>query len=302
MIAVLCPGQGSQRPGMLAPWLEVDGARPFLNDLSQAAGINLLALGVDGSAADLKDTAVAQPLLVAAGLLAWRALAPLHPRVQLVAGHSVGEITAAAVAEAISPTDAVRIAAARGQAMAAAANQGPATGMSAVVGGDAREVHAAITQAGAFVANYNGAGQLVASGTKEALAQLAANPPARARVVPLEVHGAFHTRFMEPAAQALAAAVADIDFAGPRRTLLSNWDGYPLTKANAVRRNLVTQLTSPVDWTGCCDYVSEQGPELLIELCPAGVLTRIAKRAIPGVAAVALDTPAAVSEVEEKLA
>ncbi|WP_371152001.1 ACP S-malonyltransferase [Buchananella felis] len=306
MIVVQCPGQGAQSPGMLSAWLDEPG-REFLTELSEAAGLDLVELGTTATAEQIKNTAFAQPLIVAAGLLAWRALGGLGEQrsglvadVALVAGHSVGEITAAAVAGSLSPADAVRLAAARGAAMAAAAEAGQ-TGMSAVVGGDPAEVIAAIETAGAHPANLNGPGQIVAAGERAALEALAANPPAKARVIALEVHGAFHSPAMVPAVAPVKEALAALELRDPTIRLLSNRGGATLSCGADVAEGIAHQITSTVDWTACCQQMSAAQPELLVELAPAGVLTRIAKRAVPGVRAVAVNSPAdAAALIEEK--
>lgn len=291
---------------MLSAWLDEPG-REFLTELSEAAGLDLVELGTTATAEQIKNTAFAQPLIVAAGLLAWRALGGLGEQrsglvadVALVAGHSVGEITAAAVAGSLSPADAVRLAAARGAAMAAAAGAGQ-TGMSAVVGGDPAEVIAAIETAGAHPANLNGPGQIVAAGERAALEALAANPPAKARVIALEVHGAFHSPAMVPAVAPVKEALAALELRDPTIRLLSNRGGATLSCGADVAEGIAHQITSTVDWTACCQQMSAAQPELLVELAPAGVLTRIAKRAVPGVRAVAVNSPAdAAALIEEK--
>ncbi|MDO4791305.1 MAG: ACP S-malonyltransferase [Buchananella hordeovulneris] len=305
VIVVQCPGQGAQSPGMLSAWLD-DSTQEFLAELSEAAGLDLVELGTTASAEQIKNTAYAQPLIVTAGLLAWRHLAgPSAPsalagKVGLVAGHSVGEITAAAVAGVLSPTAAVQLAAARGGAMAKAAQAGH-TGMSAVVGGDRAEVLEAIAAAGAHAANLNGPGQIVAAGGANALAALAANPPAKARVIALEVHGAFHSPAMSPAVESVQRALEGLDFATPAIRLISNRGGVDLTTGAEVAAGIAHQITSTVDWTACCEQIAAAKPSLLVELAPAGVLTRIAKRAVPGVRAVAINTPQeAASLVEEE--
>ena len=224
MIAVLCPGQGSQTPGMFAPWLEIDGVRARLDELAAAADLDLVAHGTTSDAEMIRDTAVAQPLIVAASLVALREVlgdAPAAGTVDVTAGHSVGELAAAAVAGVLTDAGAVGLVARRARAMAVAA-AAEATGMSAVLGGDPAEVLDAIKAVGLVPANINGGGQVVAAGSLEGLARLAKQPPARARVIPLQVAGAFHSPFMEAARAEFAPVAAAWDAADPMLPLVSN--------------------------------------------------------------------------------
>ena len=302
VIALLAPGQGAQTPGMLAPWLARndatdDAARATLARWSAAADLDLEHLGTAADAEEIRDTAVTQPLVVATALLAYAALADriaLPPDLianQIIsAGHSVGELTAAAVAGVLTPDAAVAFAAARGREMAAACALAP-TGMSAVLGGKPDAVLTRLEELGLDPANRNGAGQVVAAGPVEALAALIETPPERARVVPLAVAGAFHTRFMAPAEEALRAYAADVTPSDPTATLLSNADGAAVTDgADAVRR-LVAQVTRPVRWDSCQEALRARGVSALIELPPAGTLVGLAKRELRGVPALALRTP-----------
>ena len=292
MIAIVCPGQGSQTPGFLAPWLELPAFRARLEALSDVAGLDLVAHGTTSDADTIKDTAVAQPLIVAAGLAAAAVLLPDGPvgPVGVTAGHSVGEITAAALAGVLSDHDAMVFVRERGTGMAAAAAQAP-TGMSAVLGGDPAEVQTVLGRHGLTAANANGAGQMVAAGTLEQLAALASDPPARARVIPLQVAGAFHTHHMAPAVAALEALAADFDVSDPGVTLLSNADGRPVAGGTDAVARLVRQVSSPVRWDLCMQTMVDSGVTALVELCPAGTLTGLAKRGMPGVTTVAVKTP-----------
>ncbi len=226
MLAIVCPGQGSQTPGFLAPWLELPSVAGQLASLSEIAGIDLTAHGTTSDEETIKDTAVAQPLIVAAGLVAAKALfdVELSSLPVILAGHSVGEITASALAGVLTEQEAMTFVRERANSMAAAAAVTP-TGMSAVVGGDPAEVLAAIGASGATPANVNGAGQMVAAGTFDQLKALAENPPAKARVIPLKVAGAFHTSHMAPAVSALEALKPDLKPQKPNVPLLSNFDG-----------------------------------------------------------------------------
>lgn len=289
MLAIVAPGQGAQTPGFLAPWLADDQLATLLAGFSDVAELDLAHHGTQADAETIRDTAVAQPLLVASALLTWHALAgELAP--DLVAGHSVGELAAAAIAGVISTTDAIRLVAERGRAMAEASAARP-TSMTAVIGGVAEDVLAAIDTVGATAANNNGKGQIVAAGTVEQLAALADNPPRRARLIPLSVAGAFHTEHMQPAVSRLAALADDVVPVDPATALLSNADGAVLTSGTDTLARLVTQVANPVRWDLCLATMAEQGVTGLLELAPAGTLTGIAKRNLPGVELFNLNTP-----------
>lgn len=289
MLAILAPGQGSQKPGFLTPWIEGDlDAAAKLREWSELIDLDLVRLGTEADQAEITDTANTQPLLVAAGLLAAERL-PLD-RVGVVAGHSVGELTAAALAGILTPEAAIELAAARGREMAAACDIEPTT-MAAVLGGVEDDVLAAIEAAGAWPANRNGAGQIVAAGPTAAVEKLTQNAPERARVIPLKVAGAFHTPHMAPAQAALEAVAEGVATADPRRTFLSNRDGRPVPTGAQALRQLVDQVTSPVRWDACMSTLGELGVTAVIELPPAGTLTGLAKRALKGVERLNVNTP-----------
>ena len=296
MIALLAPGQGSQTEGMLSPWLELPGAADRIAAWSQASGLDLAHLGTTASTEEITDTAVAQPLIVATTLLAYQELARrgvLAGKDLIVAGHSVGEIAAYAIAGVMAADDAVALAATRGAEMAKACATDP-TGMSAVLGGDESEVLARLDQLDLVPANRNAAGQIVAAGRLTALEKLAEDPPAKARVRALGVAGAFHTQFMAPALAGYAAAAAAIATAEPTVTLLSNRDGMPVASAAAAMEALVSQLTQPVRWDLCTAYIREHTEHkvtAIVEFPPAGTLTGIAKRQLKGLPTFALKTP-----------
>jgi len=254
---------------------------------SDLAGLDLIAYGTTADADEIRDTAVAQPLLVAAGLAVAEVLGASP---DLVAGHSVGEFTAAALAGVITPEQAVALVRERGQAMAKAATI-TETGMSAVLGGVEEDVLAAIADKGLTPANINGAGQIVIGGTLEQLAAFKADPPARARVIALSVAGAFHTEHMASAAMRLREAAADLTPADPSVTLLSNSDGAAVASGAEFMERLVTQVANPVRWDACMATMTERGVTTMIELVPGGTLTGLAKRALRGVTTVALKTP-----------
>lgn len=289
MIAVVSPGQGAQSPGMLSPWLELPAAADALASFSDAAGIDLIALGTAADADTIRDTAVAQPLLVAAALASFACLEGLTPGI--AAGHSVGEFGAAAVAGVLSPIDAIRLVRARGVAMADAAASAEPTSMAAVLGGDETEVAARLAELDLTPANMNGGGQVVAAGTAAAIAALVEAPPEKSRVIPLQVAGAFHTRFMAPAVAVLEAAAAHVERRDPAIALLTNFDGSRVGTGDDAVANLVAQIARPVRWDLCMDAMTTAGVTGIIELAPGGVLTGLAKRAMKGVPAVALKTP-----------
>ena len=292
MLAIVCPGQGSQTPGFLAPWLELPSVEGQLATLSEIAGIDLKAHGTTSDEETIKDTAVAQPLIVAAGLVAAKSLfdVELNTLPVVLAGHSVGEITASALAGVLTEQEAMTFVRERANSMAAAAAVTP-TGMSAVVGGDPAEVLAAIEASGATPANVNGAGQTVAAGTFEQLKALADNPPANARIIPLKLAGAFHTAHMAPAVSALEALKPSLSPQDPTVPLLSNYDGQEVTAGSAAVDSMIAQVSRPVRWDQCMENLSTRGVTGLIELAPAGTLAGLAKRGMPGVKTVAVKTP-----------
>jgi len=285
---------------MLTPWLELPGAHERIDHWSAAAGLDLERLGTTADADEITDTAVTQPLVVALALLAYEELdrrAEIRPGV-LTAGHSVGELAAAAIAGVFSADDAVALAAVRGGAMSEACVAEP-TGMSAVLGGDADEVLARLRELELTPANRNAAGQIVAAGRLDALAALEADPPAKARVRKLSVAGAFHTSFMAAAQDAVAARAAAITPKDPVRPLLSNADGTRLDSGAEVLSRLVTQVTSPVRWDLCMATMAAAEVSALVELPPAGALVGMAKREMRGTPALALKSPADLATLSD---
>ena len=302
MLAVLSPGQGSQKPGFLSPWLEFTGAAPRLRWWSALAGVDLEHLGTEAGTDEIKDTARTQPLLVAAALLAAEHL-PMYD-VGLVAGHSVGELAAASLAGVLPAEAAVALAGVRGREMAAACALEP-TGMSAVLGGNPDEVLAAIDRLGLYPGNRNGAGQVVAAGSRDALAKLAAEPPARARIIALQVAGAFHTPYMAPAEQALAAVAGGVTVTDPARIIVSNLDGSAVMHGREMLQRLVRQVTAPVRWDLCMRTLHDLGVTGVIELPPAGTLAGLLKRELRDAGApeiVTLNTPADLPAAQELIA
>ena len=292
MIVVVAPGQGSQTPGFLAPWLEDSAVRDRVGQWSEAIGVDLAEHGTNSDAETIKDTALAQPLIVAAGLVTADALLADGRRdlVGGVAGHSVGEFTAAAVAGVLTPTDAVSLVAERGRAMAAAAALEP-TSMAAVLGGDADELAAALESLGLTAANHNGGGQTVVAGPADAIARLAAEPPAKARVIPLAVAGAFHTRFMAPAVDRVAPVAAAATVQDPTLPLWTNADGSQVEDGRHFVDLMVRQIASPVHWDAVMSSFQQAGVTGIIELAPAGALVGLAKRGLRGTPTAAIKTP-----------
>ena len=300
MLVLVAPGQGAQTPGFLTPWIELPGAADRVAGWSDAIGLDLAHYGTKADAEEIRDTAVAQPLLVAAGILSAAALGDVVPGA--VAGHSVGEITAASFAGVLDDAAALTLVRKRGLAMAEAAAI-TETGMSALLGGDPEVSVAHLEKLGLTPANVNGAGQIVAAGTLEQLAVLNDDKPEGVRkVVPLKVAGAFHTHHMAPAVDALAQAAADLTPADPEVTYVSNKDGQAVATGAEVLQRLVGQVANPVRWDLCMETFKELGATAIIEVSPGGTLVGLAKRALPGVKTLALKTPDDLDAARELLA
>lgn len=282
MLVTACPGQGAQKAGFLTSWLELPGFATTFDSLAEASGIDLRTHGTTSDDATITDTAIAQPLLVAAAIAAHTEIFGDTLSTDVVAGHSVGEIGAAAIAGIISPAQAMTLVQARGAAMADAAAAAP-SGMAAVVGGDPDDVLAAISAAGLEPANVNGGGQTVAAGAKDRIEAFADNPPERARVIPLKVAGAFHTSFMAPASEAVAATAGTLTPQDPSVTILTNADGTAVDSGTRYLDLLVSQVTNPVRWDLCQQTLVASGVTGILELVPGGTLTGLAKRAMKGV-------------------
>ncbi|SED41977.1 [acyl-carrier-protein] S-malonyltransferase [Streptomyces sp. 3213] len=300
MLVLVAPGQGAQTPGFLTPWLDLPGVEDRLRALSAAVDLDLVHYGTKADADEIRDTAIAQPLLVAAGLVSATALGEVSPGA--VAGHSVGEITAAVLAGVLDDTAALTLVRKRGLAMAEAAAI-TATGMSALLGGDPETTIPHLRKLGLTPANVNGAGQIVAAGTLEQLAALEADKPEGVRrVVALKVAGAFHTEHMGPAVDALAEAARELTPADPQLTYISNKDGKAVATGAEVLDRLVGQVANPVRWDLCMETFKELGVTALLEVCPGGTLTGLAKRALPGVKTLALKTPDDLDAARELIA
>ena len=317
MLLIAAPGQGAQTPGFLREWLDLPGFSERLGSWSELAGCDLIRCGTTADADEIRDTAIAQPLLVAAAIAVAAELlggpgrppapagaalaAAVAGGVDAAAGHSVGELGAGVIAGALPPEDAIRLVRVRARAMARAA-AAEATGMTAVLGGDEQAVLASIEAHGLTPANVNGAGQLVAAGTMDQLAAFAADPPPGARLRPLSVAGAFHTRHMEPAVPALREAAATVTARDPVLTLLSNRDGSVVRSGADWLERIVTQVGAPVRWDKCQQTMAGLGVSTLIELPPAGTLTGLARRALPGVRTLGLKSPGDLEQARALLA
>jgi len=291
MFVIAAPGQGSQKPGFLEPWLDTPSHRELLHGWSELLGIDLVAHGTTSDQATITDTAIAQPLIVAAGIMTGRALLEALPAgIPLAfAGHSVGEFSAAALSGVLSDEDALSLVALRGRAMAEASAETP-TGMSAVLGAEEDTLAPALEEAGLFAANFNGAGQVVIAGEKGALASFQENPPSGVRVIPLQVAGAFHTRYMLSAVSTLSEAASQVAVQEANYPLYTNRDGSRVSSENVVPY-IVDQVARPVRWDLCMESFDRDGITGKMELAPAGALVGLAKRALKGVPTVALNTP-----------
>jgi [acyl-carrier-protein] S-malonyltransferase len=293
LIALTCPGQGAQTPGFLSPWLELDSFKAAIEKYSAVLEMDLVHFGTKADADQIKDTRVAQPLIVAASMASHAVLIQALKDKSIiagVAGHSVGEIAAANIAGVLDTEAALRFVKARGEQMANAASL-EASSMAAVVGGEPEVVVDHLESMGLFAANYNGKGQIVAAGSAAKIQELVANPPAGTRVVGLAVAGAFHTSFMETAKVELASLAGSINTSNPEMLIWSNSDGSRVDSGERFLELLIDQVSKPVRWDKTMDSMTTNGVTALIELLPGGTLTGIAKRAMPGVATLALKTP-----------
>jgi [acyl-carrier-protein] S-malonyltransferase len=288
MIVILCPGQGSQKPGFLNDWLELPAFRTQLTELSDSISIDLIKHGTLSDEDTIRDTAVAQPLIVAASIASANLLNLAG--VSGVAGHSVGEVSAASISGMLSATDAMKLVNVRAQAMAKAAGASEQS-MAAILGGDQDQVLAKLKEFGLSGANFNGSGQIVAAGSKAAIADLVASPPEMAKVIPLSVAGAFHTSFMEPAVSELAAFTTTLNVSDPTLNIWSNQSGQLVTSGAEFIQLLVGQVANSVRWDICMEAMVKAGVTGVIEVSPAGTLAGLAKRGMSGVEIVALKSP-----------
>lgn len=294
MIAIVCPGQGAQTPGFFTPWLELPDFRSSIEAMQSASGFDLIKHGTVSDADTIRDTAVAQPLIVAAGIATVAALfagkSAAESGIAGVSGHSVGEITAAAIAGIFDAEQAIKFVKVRADAMAEAAAI-EKTSMAAIVGGELSVIESRLAELGLEPANYNGSGQIVAAGSAEAIAALQAEGPAGARVIPLQVAGAFHTRYMAPAVSVLGDYAAEVTVSDPSTKIWTNAGGRLVASGSEFKDLLVKQVSSPVRWDLCMASMLDAGVTAIIEVSPAGTLAGLAKRAMPGVETVAVKTP-----------
>jgi [acyl-carrier-protein] S-malonyltransferase len=303
MICIACPGQGSQAPGFLSPWLEIPVFKEQIENASAVLGIDLVHYGTAADADAIRDTKIAQPLIVAAGIASYLTLKDSLGQALVVsatAGHSVGEITAAYVSGILDANNALKFVQRRGKEMADAAALEQSS-MAAVVGGDNAAVLSHLKSVGLFAANYNGAGQVVAAGSKELIDALVATPPAGSRVVALQVAGAFHTSYMEPARPALADFATELNVQDPEISIWTNNDGSLVQSGQKFLDLMVNQVSNPVRWDKTMASMEGANVSMMIELLPAGALSGIAKRAMPNTVAIALKTPADLDKVAEAI-
>lgn len=294
MIVVVCPGQGSQTPGFMLPWLDLPEFRASIEAMQTASGLDLVAHGTVSDADTIRDTSVAQPLIVSAGVATLSALFGLggsvSNKISGVAGHSVGEVTAAVASGVFNAEQGIKFVRERGDAMALAAGLEP-TSMAAVLGGDQSTVETRLADLGLEPANYNGGGQIVAAGSASAIGELQAEGPAGSRVIPLQVAGAFHTRFMAPAVSTLAAYAAGMTVGDPTTKLWTNAGGKLVESGSQFVELMVNQVKSPVRWDLCMASMVAAGVTAVIEVAPAGTLVGLAKRSMPGVETLAIKSP-----------
>ena len=300
MIAIACPGQGSQKVGFLHSWLEIDRFRSDLAMMSEVIGLDLIKHGTVSDEETIRQTEIAQPLIVAASI-ATANLLDLSD-VDVVTGHSVGEVAAGYAAGVLDQTSAIKLVDVRGKAMMAAAKQSEETSMAAVLGGVEDEVLSKLDELDLTPANYNGGGQIVAAGLKAQIDELVANPPSGAKVIPLSVAGAFHTKFMSSAVENLGEFVTGLSVGNPKKILLSNQQGQQLSSGSEYIEKLVGQVANPVRWDLCMKKMNELGVTGLVELAPGGTLVGLAKRGMPDTNCVALKSPDDLAKANELIA
>jgi len=289
MIVLLCPGQGSQKPGFLNSWLENDSFKQNIEALSDTISLDLIKHGTLSDEETIRDTAIAQPLIVAASI----ATANLLNRTSVagVAGHSVGEVAASYISGVLTESEAISLVNIRAKAMADAAKATTGTGMAAILGGDEDLVLAKLKEFDLYPANFNGSGQIVAAGLTSKIQELVTNPPQGSKVIQLSVAGAFHTSFMEPAVSKLSDFVSTLEPKDPSMKLWSNQRGQLVDSGKDFLDLLVGQVANSVRWDLCMKSMVDAGVTGVIELSPGGTLSGLAKRGMPGIDIVALKQP-----------
>ena len=299
MLVILAPGQGSQKPGFMSSWLELPLFRSKLEEFSEAISLDLIKHGTLSDEETIRDTAIAQPLIVSASI----ATAALLDTTNLsgVAGHSVGEVSAAAIANVLTETQAMQLVNVRAKAMASAAASSEVTSMAAVLGGEVETVIARLDELGLSAANYNGAGQIVAAGSKAGIDKLVAEGPQGSKVIPLSVAGAFHTSYMLPAVSELESFTSSLDISNPQINLWSNQNGQLVSNGIEFVSLLVGQVANSVRWDLCMESMVQAGVTSVIEVSPAGTLAGLAKRGMPGVEIVALKEPKDLEAAQDLL-
>jgi [acyl-carrier-protein] S-malonyltransferase len=299
MLVILAPGQGSQKPGFMSSWLELPLFRSKLEEFSEAISLDLIKHGTLSDEETIRDTAIAQPLIVSASI----ATAALLDTTNLsgVAGHSVGEVSAAAIANVLTETQAMQLVNVRAKAMASAAASSEVTSMAAVLGGEVETVIARLDELGLSAANYNGAGQIVAAGSKAGIDKLVAEGPQGSKVIPLSVAGAFHTSYMLPAVSELESFTSSLAISNPQINLWSNQNGQLVSNGNEFVSLLVGQVANSVRWDLCMESMVQAGVTSVIEVSPAGTLAGLAKRGMPGVEIVALKEPKDLEAAQDLL-
>ena len=289
MLVFLCPGQGSQKPGFMTGWLELPSYKAKLEEFSDTISLDLIKHGTISDEETIRDTAIAQPLIVAASIATAALLDSAN--VSGVAGHSVGEVAASSISGVLSEHDAMKLVARRANAMASAAASSEQTGMAAVLGGEISTVLARLSEFGLSAANYNGAGQIVAAGSKAGIAKLSSEGIEGSKVIPLSVAGAFHTHYMQPAVGELEQYVTTLEISDPNITLWSNQNGQLVSNGKEFINLLVGQIANSVRWDLCMEAMVNAGVTAVVELSPAGTLAGLAKRGMPGVEVVPLKEP-----------
>lgn len=271
------PGQGSQKPGFLEPWVINDAFKSIVESHSETIGMDLIHMGTKASQEEIAQTSVTQPLIVSASIASVRTVfnEKQLANFDAMAGHSVGEFAVAALAGIITDEQAMKLVSLRANAMQKAADENM-TGMAAAIGSDLGELKSKLGHLD--IANYNGANQYVIAGAQSDLEKIKEDPPAGFRIIPLAVTGAFHTGYMEPAKQELATHFDDIDAKDPKVRVLSNRDGQEVASGEEFMKSLLKQVSSPVRWDKCMETIN--GAQIVVEAAPSGVLSNLLKKSI----------------------